>query len=764
MSTAQQPPNAPNQAPTGQPMPVDVRAATGPADEAGCPRRAALEPTIEEALRASEKRYRDLIELSPDAVFVNRGNRIELVNRAALDLFGATCAEQILGKSPFELFHPDCHADIGARIRRMLDGHLPNALVEQKLVRLDGAVRDVEVAAAFFDDQQGRAIQVVMRDVTERKRAEEEKRRVEEALRESEERVRLKLGSILSPHGDIGDAELADIIDAEALQSLMADFYALARIPMALVDVKGKVLVGVGWQDICTKFHRVHPETCRYCLESDTQLSAGVLPGEFKLYKCKNNMWDIATPLSVAGHRLGNVFSGQFFFEDEPLDYELFRAQAKRYGFDVGGYLAALEAVPRISRESISTGMAFFSKLADMLSRLSYSNIQLARSAAEREALMDSLRESKERLQEADRRKSEFLAVLSHELRNPLAPIRNGLYLLGRAPSGSDQAARATAVISRQVDHLTHLVDDLLDVTRIAHGKIALNRSRIDARDAVRRACEDHRAIFDQRRVALRIAMPAGPVWIDADATRVTQVLGNLLQNAAKFTPEHGSTSVTVGAAEGRAEIRVRDDGIGIEPELAERIFEPFAQAERGLARTQGGLGLGLALVKGLVELHGGSVSALSEGVNRGSEFIVSLPLAVDPELPRGERPPHRAARARCVLVIEDYLDSGQTLADVLALHGHRVHVATDGRSGIAKAREVKPDVVLCDIGLPDVDGYEVARLLRADDALRSTYLVALSGYAQPEDRQRALDAGFDAHLGKPAPLEQLHEMLARLG
>ncbi|OFX21677.1 MAG: hypothetical protein A2V77_14495 [Anaeromyxobacter sp. RBG_16_69_14] len=361
----------------------------------------------------------------------------------------------------------------------------------------------------------------------------------------------------------------------------------------------------------------------------------------------------------------------------------------------------------------------------------------------------------------ADRRKSEFLAVLSHELRNPLAPICNGLNLLDHAPPGSEQAARAKAVIGRQVGHLTTLVDDLLDVTRISRGKINLDRARVDARDVVRRTCEDHRAVFDRRGVALRIDLPAGPVWIDADATRISQVLGNLLQNAVKFTPAHGSTAVAVAAVNGRAEIRVRDDGIGIDPELLGRVFEPFTQSECGLARTQGGLGLGLALVRGLVELHGGSVGAVSEGANRGSEFVVRLPLAASPEEVHVRAPRRRVARARCVLVVEDFLDSGQALADVLALGGHRVHVATDGRAGIAKALEVKPDVVLCDIGLPDLDGYQVARALRAEASLRSTYLVALSGYAQAEDVRRSLDAGFDAHLGKPAPLDQLHALLA---
>jgi PAS domain S-box-containing protein len=230
-----------------------------------------------------------------------------------------------------------------------------------------------------------RYVTVYACDITEQHKAAR-------ALRVSEERVRAKLDSILSPECDIGKLELADIIDAQALQALMVHFYELAHFPIGIIDIKGKVLVGVGWQDICTRFHRVHPDACRHCIESDTQLSAGVPPGEFRLYKCKNNMWDIATPIMVGGQHVGNVFTGQFFFDDEPLDHDLFRSQAREYGFNEKEYMASLDTVPRVSRKSVNTCMAFFTKLADMISQLSYSNIRLAWTMAEREALTDSLR------------------------------------------------------------------------------------------------------------------------------------------------------------------------------------------------------------------------------------------------------------------------------------------------------------------------------------------------------------------------------------
>ena len=358
-----------------------------------------------------------------------------------------------------------------------------------------------------------------------------------------------------------------------------------------------------------------------------------------RLYKCKNNMWDIATPLVVGGHHVGNVFMGQFFFDDERLDYELFQAQAARYGFDREEYLAALDAVPRLSRETVAVGMAFFLKLSAMLSQLSYSNVKLARSITDREALMNSLRESKERLEEADRRKDEFLGMLSHELRNPLAPIRNSIYILNHADPAGEQSRRAKAVIERQAEQLTRLVDDLLDVTRIARGKVELRRDRVDLAQLVRRAGEDHggahararhrdgRGGASPSRCGRRGCGAPGP-----DGRKPAAQL------PPSSRPAVASVTLALEAVRGAAEIHVRDTGAGMEPDLLTHVFDPFVQAERTLARTSGGLGLGLALVKGLTEMHGGSVRAASAGPGQGSEFVVRLPLIAGS---------HRRARPR---------------------------------------------------------------------------------------------------------------------
>ena len=371
-----------------------------------------------------------------------------------------------------------------------------------------------------------------------------------------------------------------------------------------------------------------------------------------------------------------------------------------------------------------------------------------------------------EELREADRRKNEFLAMLSHELRNPLAPIRSGLYILNRAAPGSEQARRAQAVVDRQVGHMTRIVDDLLDVTRISRGKLQLRRESLDFVDVVRRAIDDHRALFAANNLELQASIPDEPIRINGDRTRVAQVVGNLLQNAAKFTPAGGTVTVIVEADdEGRqAVVRVRDTGPGITAEMLPQIFEPFTQADTTLDRSKGGLGLGLSLVKGIMEMHGGTTSVVSEGPGRGAEFVVGFPRETSrPAATRPARGARQRIALRRVLIIEDNVDAAESLREVLELDGHTVDLAFSGAKGIEKAKGFLPEVVLCDIGLPGMDGYAVARAIRADPALQAICLVALTGYAGPDDIERSRAAGFDHHLPKPPGIETLDEILASL-
>jgi len=363
---------------------------------------------------------------------------------------------------------------------------------------------------------------------------------------------------------------------------------------------------------------------------------------------------------------------------------------------------------------------------------------------------------------EEDRRKAHFLAVLSHELRNPLAAIRSGLQILDRAPPGSEPDQRARSALHRQAEHLARLVDDLLDITRISHGKIELQVARIDARDTVRRACDDSIAAFEQRGVTLRCSLAEEPAWVDADAIRLAQMIGNLLHNALKFSAPEGRVRVIAGTRDGCFEVAVADDGPGIEPGDLDRIFEPFVQAARPHQGAPGGLGIGLALVRELAAQHGGTARATSGGRGHGSEFVIRLPLAGG----KAEAPALPAAAPRCaplsVLIVEDDEDAGSTLADLLALEGHSVRVARSGSEGVVTAARTRPDVLICDVGLPDMSGYDVIRNIRAAAYPVAPFAIALTGYAQPEDRHLAKEAGFDAHLPKPTLLEDLHPLLTR--
>jgi two-component system CheB/CheR fusion protein len=410
-----------------------------------------------------------------------------------------------------------------------------------------------------------------------------------------------------------------------------------------------------------------------------------------------------------------------------------------------------------LKREGYLDKLVYIIDRAIAHDRLRHTNEQLQVELAERKRVEQSLRES-------DRRKDEYLGLLSHELRNPLMPIRNSVYVLDRVTPGSDQARQALTIIDRQVTHLARLVDDLLDVTRIGRGKIQLQRTRVELNLLVTRTVEDHRSVFAEREIALEMHPAAEPLFINGDATRLAQLVGNLLQNAAKFTGREGRATVHVGKDEARHQVVVRvcDTGAGIPKEILPHLFEPFMQADHTLARSRGGLGLGLAMVKGLVELHGGEVSAHSEGIGKGAEFTVRFPLDQHAPDDAAPLPVSRLAGARRrVLVIEDNVDAATSLRQALALDGHLVETAYSGAEGLEKLRAVHPEIVLCDIGLPGMSGYEVARSIRADVAFGKVVLVAVTGYSQPDEVARAKEAGFDEHITKPPSMDKLRKLLS---
>jgi signal transduction histidine kinase len=368
-------------------------------------------------------------------------------------------------------------------------------------------------------------------------------------------------------------------------------------------------------------------------------------------------------------------------------------------------------------------------------------------------------------IQEADRHKDEFLAMLAHELRNPLAPIRNAVEVLRLVGGDEHSLTKARDMIDRQVTHMARVIDDLLDMSRISRGKILLRKELVDLIEVIACVVEDYRISLKEAGQKFVVDLPKEPLWMQGDPTRLAQIVGNVLHNASKFTDAAGTIGLELKPEpDGRmARIVIRDTGIGMEPEILERVFETFSQADRSLDRSRGGLGLGLALVKGLVRLHGGDVTASSPGLGKGTEITMRLPLSAERGL-KTESPAlssHEQAAYR-VLVIEDNVDAAESMRMLLSLGGHCVELAGTGPAGVETANKFHPDVVLCDIGLPgNMDGYDVARALRQDSSMNSSYLVALTGYGQDGDKDRSRAAGFDVHLIKPVDYGELQRLLA---
>ena len=383
----------------------------------------------------------------------------------------------------------------------------------------------------------------------------------------------------------------------------------------------------------------------------------------------------------------------------------------------------------------------------------------------DRKRLEDSLRSVAADLSEADRRKNEFLAMLAHELRNPLAPISHAVRALQLGDGDGHTVRGAADMLDRQVRQLVRLVDDLLDMSRISRGRIELRRDRVALAPMISQAVEATRALYRTMNHELTVTLPQRPVYVDADPARLAQAVGNLLNNACKFTDTGGHVWLTVEQQGPQAVIRVKDNGIGIAPDQLPRLFDMFTQVDTSLERSRDGLGIGLTLVKTLVEMHGGTVEARSEGLGRGSEFIIRLPTVA--EAPR-ERPADRVDETvttvrRKILVVDDNEDAAEWLATLLRLHGHDTHIAHDGVEAVRAAERLVPDAVLLDIGLPRLDGYEVCRRIRQQGWGRTILIVALTGWGQDEDRQQSQDAGFDTHLVKPVDDAVLMRLLSSL-
>ena len=626
-----------------------------------------------------------------------------------------------------------------------------------------------------------------MKAVTDQVAAAMVRMRYEQALQASEQRVRRKLGSILSPEGSLGDLNLADIIDVPAVQSLMEDFYKLAPVPMAIIDLKGQVLVGVGWQDVCRNFHRVHPETCRHCIESDTQLTAGVPEGQCKLYKCKNHMWDIATPIMIGGEHMGNLFSGQFFFEGEALDLDLFRAQARQYGFDEDQYLAALEAVPRLSREVLDTAMAFFRKLAQMLSQLSYSNIKLARSLSQRDALTESLRRSECQLQEInqtlERRVAERTAEAEHRAaqlralaaelsqteqreRKRIAQILHDhfqqLLVSAKFDLSIVGAQSSEPVLTEDLDRVTRTLDEAIEASR----SLAVELSPPVLHDAGLAGGLAWLARWMRDKHGLQVTLTGDPS-IEPQDENIRIVLFHAVQELLFNVVKHARTAraaVEVVCDDRHIQITVRDDGTGFDPGL--------------LTCGNGRGGFGLFSIRERLEVLGGALQLHSEP-GKGARIVLRIPVDLPAPGPAGQTPvPTPADRSAedmpapaskgdriRVMLADDHPVVRDGLSRLLQMQPdiNVVGQASNGREAVELALQARPDVVIMDISMPELNGIEATRRILAQ--MPHLRVIGLSMHTEGEMAEAMRQAGAAAFLTKTStPDVLIHTVRAVAG
>ena len=665
----------------------------------------------------SDTRLEVIVNAVPALVaYVDSDECYRFNNHAYEDWFGRPRRE-VYGRTVREILGEDAYAAAVPHVRAALAGRL--VTFEETLTYRDGQVRHVKATYTpdRADDGTVRGFVALVTDITDHKRIEHERA---ELRRNSEELART--ARTLRESADI--AAVAEGIG----QSVLPMFGARASV--------------------------------LWLLQPDGRLACVALAGTW-LEQFKPG--DVLPPgVGLVGRAVRErraVWTSDLVNEPAVVLTDEFRRSVVRAGhhavaavpLQVNGTIIGAMSTAHVEQRTFSEAeMDLLQAFADQAA-LAMWNVQLLtrEQAARSEA------------EAASRAKDQFLALLAHELRNPLAPIVTSAAVLRRTRT-PEAIERFVGIVERQAGHLARLLDDLLDVSRITRGAIELRRQPVVVERAVRDALETTRPQIEAMEHAISLSLPSTPLHVDADPTRLEQILVNILSNAAKYTAPGGRISVSVREEGGEAVFRVRDTGMGISRDMLPRIFDLFTQGDQSLARTSGGLGVGLTLVHRLVELHGGRVTADSDGPGRGSEFTIRLPLGTNTSGPAGaDPPPHDRCPPCSVLIVEDNVDAGQTLRTYLEHEGHRVDVVSDGRSGLARVESARFDIVLIDIGLPVMDGYELARRIRARDS--RPILVAVSGYGQGEDRQQSMEAGFDAHVTKPVPPERLTAVLAVL-
>jgi PAS domain S-box-containing protein len=657
-----------------------------------------------------------IVESSDDPIISKDLNGIILSwNKAAERLYGYT-AEEVIGRPISLLVPPDRPDEIPALLERLKHGEVIEHFETERLAK-DGRRVHVSLRISPIRDASGRVVAAskLTRDITPLKRTAE-------ALRFLADASKL-LAGLLNDPGVLQEVirRAVPFLGDWAFLDLIGDNGQIYRVASAVADPH--------------KEHILRELEERYPLHWDTPYSVvRVLKGGQS--ELANDITDEMLQ-SVAG---------------DARQLELFRAVKPK----------AFMTVPLAARDRVLGALSLVA--GESGRRYDESDLRLAEDFAHRAAIAIDNTRLYQKVEEANRRKDEFLAMLSHELRNPLAPIRNALHILRMPGIGTGAAEQARQLMDRQVQHIVRLVDDLLDVSRIMRGRIELRKELVDLAGVVSRAVETAQPVLDAQGQDLVMSMPEEPVFIEGDATRLAQVVANLLNNAAKYSRHAGRVWLTAGRQRGDVVLRVRDTGAGIPPALLPHVFDLFVQGDRSLERTQGGLGIGLTIVKRLVEMHGGTVEVHSEGPGKGSEFVVRLPAYASTSVPTEPEQPHEqidGKQPRRVLVVDDNVDAAESIAMLLRHWGNEVRMAHNGPQALEVATAFSPDVVVLDIGLPGMSGYEVAHHLREQPRFARTKLVAVTGYGKDEDRRRSQEVGFDRHLVKPVDPDQLQSILA---
>ena len=583
----------------------------------------------EEKVRNSEERIRALLDSTEEAILgEDLDGNCAFCNAAAVRLLGYRDSSELVGRNLHDAIHhtsasglriPKEECKLLNSIRSGSTYHSDEAI----LWRSDGSSFPVECwGHPFYQSGKPAGSVLTFIDISERKRAEAEIRllnrdlesRIEQRtaeLRASEELVRRKLDSILLPEGDFGNLELVEILDIPAIKLLLEDFYSIVHVTTALLDLHGNVLTGAGWQNVCLNFHRVNPETCKNCHESDLELSAGIQAGEFKIYKCKNNLWDVATPIVVGGKHIGNLFCGQFFFVDEPVDYEIYRAQARQHGFDEEEYMAALKTVPCLTREQVNASMTFLAKLAKMISQLSYSSVKLARST-------EQVNRANAELQDSVKEMEAFSYSVSHDLRAPLRHLSGFSKILVQefGPTLPEDARRYLDRIQESTRRMGQLIDDLLDLGRVGRREVTLQV--VGLKSVVDEVIAGLKPDVGARDLEWKIGtLP----FADCDAGLMKQVFQNLLANAVKFTRLREHAVIEIGQTVDGV-IFVRDNGVGFSMKYSDKLFGVFQRLHR--QEDFEGTGVGLATVQRIVQKHGGRIWA-EAALDKGATFFFTL-------------------------------------------------------------------------------------------------------------------------------------------